>query len=627
MTARRLLKILLLFILLPFISFIMASGLYLFITLKQNALDAIEETNRIYKIALVNDARYALSTGNASAFQQNIERLVNESGGRLLSIELINDAKQILASAPEYPDLNAPVIRVPVMVATSGNDLLDLPVWATKDTEAGYIEIRYNNNLPADAVSHFVWLFGLLFTAFLLVISITVVILRRMIFAPINRITTRIEDLINGNDPKEVELVDDFLSPIDHVLNVLARKEIVSNNKNNSLTQQLIVSRNNVDVANVTKVMLIHDLIERMDKPLSNAREVMVSVSNNNRDDRVKDGLKLISAYLNDTYKTIRESRIIMEQIGRETEYTTLTIQDFYDGLFDFIKTDGKEVVPALLCNEKYVDTEISIDSMHIYQLVAKIFKLSSITSRTGTEIYLTVRVEYRSQQSMTISIDIKDMGPGFPMETVHNFNQFMTNENIKLHIPGFPPNDLQMIRFLSSRGGIHVSVSTEYGRGNNYRITIDKEELPYNRVNGFTQNKLNGAILHNGIINSQLNEHFRSIGIDLVNILQFDAPSHFPEIFEMDFVIVEFVDNIETTLNLCRALLSRKRDLNIIPAYQEQSPLCTQLKDRLFDLQIKGKHISMPYGASTIIDALRGDKEPDDVIARLLESFTKKSH
>ena len=624
MTSNKLLKILLLFILLPFTTFIVASGVFLFINMKQSTLSAIDNANHIYQIALVNDARYALSTGNAITFQQNIDHLVNESAGQLLSIELVNNSRTIIASSPADPDLTAPAIRVPVIVSINNDELMDYSVSTPHEEEAGYIEIRYNNKLPDNAINRFLSLFGLLFVVLTSVIAITAFGLRRKVFTPINRVTKRIENLIDGTFIEEMQS-NDFLSPIDHGLNILARKQAYITEQNQNMKEQVRVSKSKVDTANVTKVILISELIEKMDKHLLNSREILFSVISSNKDDRIRDGLKIIASHLGDFNKTISDSRILMEQVGHDSVNEPVSIQDFYDGLSEFTRKDNIEVIPALLCFDKYKQHVVRIDTLNIYQLIGNIFTLATFTGRDKPEIYITVRAEFQNEHSFTITIDVKDSSQGLPAETVRGFNQFMNNENISFRIPGFPVNDLQIIRYLCSRGSVMVGMTSEYGRGNNFRVTIDREDIPANHLNNPTIPRSSGAILHNGATNTQLPGHFHTLGIDLQHILQYNAPAQIADIIKMDFVIVEFTDDINETLELCEALLSRNPDLYIIPAYHDQQISKTGLQDKLFDLHIRGRHLAMPYGSQSILNALRGDAEPHDVIAKLLESFTKK--
>jgi hypothetical protein len=601
----------------PFIIFTAVVEYHNYVSIRTAHQDFVFNIKQVYKAALTNDARFAISTGDKGIFQENIEKLVTESNGNIISIEL-EVGNQIMARYPINPDISIPAVRIPISMNISASELTDIH-GETHEINVGNIIIRFNDEGSQTAIDSITNTFLFIAIIFITMSLIIFYGFKRFILKPINRISHRITDIAQGN----AEIIcpsQDFMTPIDERLNALIRKQTDMAKAIAVLNEQVTVTRSNVDIANLTKIILLKDLIDKINAPLLNTRELIATACEKNKDNAIGSRLEVIAANIADASKILSNAKVLMEQVGSDNIYEPVSVKAFFDGISDFTKFENLIIRSSINCDDKELESIIHIDRRHIYQLIGKVFSLAAITGRPSNEIFLAVRFEFKLNKSLHITIDIKDCGKGWDTELVTMFNQYMNGSRDICYIDGYPTNDLQMIQFLVSSGHVMISASSKYGRGNNYEINVDLENYTTPPV-AVTAPRINGAILHNGVYDAQLPEHFRSLGIDVRHILQFDAMKLIPEIAKLDFLIVDFTDKTDTTLELCGTVKKANHDINIIPAYRPETVSKTQVTDALFDMGIIN-HLAMPYGAYSILKMLRSGQNNQAMINKILDSY-----
>ena len=281
---------------------------------------------------------------------------------------------------------------------------------------------------------------------------------------------------------------------------------------------------------------------------------------------------------------------------------------------------DAGRVSPAFHCDPAKLNDYLQIDSMHFYQLVGKVAALAAFTGNKNSMIYLTTSIEFEEKSRVIITVEIKDTSDGLNEELAMAFNQYMNKEIRDFTIDGYPDDELRLIKYLSNEGNAYVSMRSEYARGNYYKIFMSRGTTVTDEINTHTAGAASCCVVHTEEHDPQLREHFRSIGIKMNYVPLYKAAHSMRVIGENDFVVVEFGEEPQPSLMLCRDLYNTYSNICIIAAMVNTHGNNEMLIESLLE-HVKCI-IPKPYNVDAIIQALRLVKNNQLIMQKILSGF-----
>jgi hypothetical protein len=335
----------------------------------------------------------------------------------------------------------------------------------------------------------------------------------------------------------------------------------------------------------------------------------------------LKDQIKTMIGSLQKCNTLVKDAKILLDQIHIEPVYEEIRVIDLYETMTHGHRLMSTKLISSLSCPSDQHNRTIQVDLTLVQNIVNKVLSLAEITGRKVPEIYLNVRLIFRNTHGYSLEINIRDCGEGFASEVLSAFNLYMCDEIDNFVIPGYPNDELRKLRFMTSRSGVSLSVSSRLGRGNEYLLVFDHEEQMEASIK---QAFIKGYILNEKNDHVHLESFYRAAGIDLKQMLLIEAQNQLDTLSRLNFVIVEFDQDFSLSLEICKKLTEANKSLVIIPAYSHKQGDWSHITDALYDLRIRQRPIFKPYGPKSVLEILRGEDPRMMDIHSLLENFKK---
>lgn len=290
---------------------------------------------------------------------------------------------------------------------------------------------------------------------YLLLIPVLILILHRIVLAPLKTIRGAMEHLKKGEQSyripyqkssEEFEVIDEtFNSMADHIQ---ALK--IENYEKELESQRMQLEKRKMELKNLQLQIRPHFLLNMFNLLYSFAQ--IESYQN----------IQKLALYLSDYFRHIFQSGKDLQPFGREfelirkyLEISSMRYPDWYDVVY--------EVEPEVL--------EVQVPPLLIHNFIENIFKH---VINYGKKIHIRLEAYTAGVEAVFI---IADDGPGMEPQRVSDINQgiFPDEENGRVHV-GIA-NSYRRIRYFYGERG-KLSVESELGEGTCFTIVVPKEEI-----------------------------------------------------------------------------------------------------------------------------------------------------
>ena len=634
MNDKRLIRMLVVFFLTPLIVLATISACYLLMVVRSDVLTNIEEENRLYEFFLTNEARNALELDDSQYFQEIIDTLIKERHHHLLSVELIDNNRTTLASAPALPDLSGSAKRIPIMSKVLEDlDRFDFDLEANDSDEVrsklvGYVVIRYNNDAVDVALNRVLRHLGLLLGIILLLLLVAYRLIDARLIRPFGFLNNRMAAMSKG-ELNVVEVKPDYLDACHRELNSLSKTIRTKDDIIENLDTQLVTTQSNVDFANLTKIEMMTELVNKLDKPVDTARSLLTQLGTNNTNPGLNDLIKYSSGCIDNIQRALSDTKIILDKTDMFVSFEQIRVKDFYDKLIEHIATPSINIVKGFMCDEAYLKHYVEIDDTHFYQLVSKLAQFAHGVNEPES-VFINIRVEKLSARSASITIEIKDSGQVIASEDLDTINRYFHDEEKTVELAGMDNNTLRVIKYLLTASKATCMITSEYGRGHLYRVTLDTKFSSQLEMREEPAPKpvLSGFCFHDGSPDLAIKNHLRHVGIDITCNAIGDTVSTekgINAVGSIDFSLLDFsAGNAEAGFRVARAIREKFSDSFMVAFVDMEQNSDPEFIERIFEVGIS-KVITKPYSASTLIDILKTNTHSDtQLIDKLLDQFTK---
>jgi len=587
MNSKDLLRSLILYTLIPLIMLSGISGYYLYQVVLSDKLSHIENVNKVYEEFLQEKANHALATGDYPYFQETINALIQKEETTIISIELVDNDKRIVASAPENLPVHKKAQKIDIYNQASNDDLLNLDSFVDSETASvriGYLVIRYNETHIEQAIKHVTYQLGILLSITLMLTLIIYRKIRHKIIKPYNKLENYLVAIRDG-EVQDLVIPHNSNNGICHLIDQIKER---TNNREaviELMSSKIRRSKNETNEARISQYEMINELVRGLERPINLSRRLLSNLLDNTKNNDLKEDYYLLSGTIDDIANLVNDSRNLVN--NPYTDYTNepILVHEFYNNISQSTVDSNYKLLATKNIKNEILNSYILIDHLQIQLVVEKILQLSSQVC-IGNEVYISVLIHEvgSTNDKARITIEIQDTSNGMSLEDSHNINRYLNNEHPLVDTQYFKKDDLKAVKHLKRLPNLVISISPEPGRGNYYRMSLEcdlaqNKDTLINDVDSLLTHVV--SIQEDPTIN-MLSEHYRMIGIDMNYVLFSKFESQLDYIINQDVLVLDVSTNYEQALTIFDIV--NKHNVNIIAVINNIQGKDSILIDALYD-------------------------------------------
>jgi len=587
MNSKDLLRSLILYTLIPLILLSGISGYYLYQVVLSDKLSRIEDVNKVYEEFLQEKANHALATGDYPYFQETINALIKKDKTTIISIELIDNEKRIVASAPDNPPVNKKAHKIDIYNQASNDDLINLDSFVDSDTKhnkMGYLVIRNNDTHIEQAFMHVTYQLGILLSITLMLTLIVYKKISRKIIKPYNKLEKYLIAIRDG-ETEDLIIPHEANNGICHLIDQIKDRA----NNNNDVIKLMISkvrrSKNETNEARISQYEMINELVRGLDRPIDLSRRLLSTLLDNTKNNDLKEDYFLLSGTIDEIANLVNYSRDLVNNPYADYTNEPILVNEFYKNISQSTVDSSYTLLATKNIKNEVLNSYILIDHLQIQLVIEKVLQLSSQVC-IGNEVYISVLIHEvgNTTDKARITIEIQDTSNGMSLEDSHNINRYLNNEHPFVDTQYFNKEDLKTVRHLKQLPNLVISIAPEQGRGNYYRLSL---ECDYSQNKDSLINEDDSLLTHVVSIqedptNNMLSEHYRMIGIDMNYVLFSKLESKIDFIINQDIIVLDVSTNYEQALVILDII--NKHNVNIITVISNMQGKDDILIDTLYD-------------------------------------------
>jgi len=622
-------RTLVLYTFIPLLLLSIISGVYLYQVVLSDKLSHIDDINSLYDEFLQEKANHALATGDYPYFQRTIDGLINKENTNILSIELVDSDKKIVASTPESPPVHKKAVRLDIYNHASNDEFLNLDLDAVQNTGSeqrmGYLVIRYNDMHISQAISQVTYQLLFLLTITITLTFIVYKMLHNRILVP-HKNTIRNLEMISNDDIVDITAFNSN-NYTDSLIVKLSKRFIRHTETVNSLNSKLRQSKNEINEARISQYEMINELVNGLERPISLSRRLLSSLLATAPDNGIKEDYYLLSGTIDDISNLITHSRAMVNNPYKNHTNEPIKISSFYKSISNSNIDSNYKLLSSKNIKDELLSSYILTDSLQLQLLVEKIIQMASKVC-VGNEIYISMIIHELglTDDRARIIIEIHDTSTGMPLDDARNINLFINNEKPLPTTNYFSLDDIKTIKHLKRLPNLMLSFSPETGRGNYYRISLECEIS--DNVESLTQDSQSPLTTVISIQEDQpgtlLTEHFRAFGIDIKYSLFSKFDTDIDMILNQDAIIIDLSTNYEQALSILENV--NKHHENIIIVVNSAQGNDSLLLDKLYDKGAKDI-LRTKYSPESLNDSINKIIRKENSINKyLMSKFYEKN-
>ena len=610
------------------------SGAYLMMVVKKDTLEAINNQNKLYELFLAEEARNSLELNDSHYFQSTIDKIIDSYNDHLVSVELINRDRVIVASAPPLPELEGHAIRIPIYGSQhTAGDRFDEEIHKEKidsNNIIGYLVIRYNDSVPAVAINRILIHFVLLILIIIILVAIGYGLVYSRLIRPFGFLNKRINK-VSGGEISIIDVRQNYLEISHNGLNDISRLIQDKDQVISQLEEKLANAQSNVDFANLTKIELIDELLHKLSRPAETTRDLLITISSLNSDNTVDESIKFALGCMGEVVSTLNDTRIILENTDMFVSFCPIQVNDFSASLKNQVNHPTAKIIHGFMSPDHLNNMYINIEDMHFYQLLNQIVSFSFSISQTES-IFLNVRIEESSDNKAVITVDISNSGLIIDHNDLNVLNRYLSDVVSKIHIFNIDQEHARIIKYLIDACNISFSLHHDGRGGVLYQLIFYSELNDRQSKSGSlsTAPLLKGVCFQRHAPDRALKNHLRHVGIILNHwpLLEYNKiSSTFVSDSEVDYVLVDFTDgDIDLSLSAISYLKSRYVNCFTVAILDRSQNNRTDLIDQIFQHGFD-KVMIKPFIASTLVEVLSHSQKNDEHIIDVLINKLTKNH
>lgn len=596
------------------------SGIYLYKTVLAEKFSRIDDFNGLYGEILQKSANHALSTGDYPYFQKTINDLINHESKNVLSIELVDNHKMIVASSPDAPPVHKKAVRIDIYNQASNEDFLDMGTLMenTPEKKIGYLLIRFNDTHVSDAITQVTH--QLLFMLFI-TIAITIIVYRiinKRIITPYEQVVNYLEGIKDGdldnipashNNHYLCKLIDQVK---DRLNNHIKTEEL--------LNSKLRQSKNETNEVRISQYEMIHELVTGIDRPINLSRRLVSSLLGKAPNNDIKEDYSLLSGNIDVIADLVAHSRSMVNNPYKCHTKEPIQISSFFTNISNAHIDNHHSLLSSRNIKDSLLTSYILIDTLQVQLLVEKIINMATTVSM-GNEIFINVIIHQSglSDDKARIIIEIHDSSTGMSHDDARSINLFLNNEKPIPDTNYFKFDDIKTIKHLKRIPDLMINFSPEVGRGNYYHISLECEVSDsIEPMLLDTQPRLSNVIsIQEDQPGTLLTEHFRIYGINLKHILFCKVESNIDLILNHDAIVIDVSTNYETAIAIFD--LINKHHTNIIAVVSNIQGSDSILIDALYDKGAKDV-LRTKYSPESLAESLNKIMNKENSINKYLK-------